>query len=334
MIEIIVTVDYEIYGNGTGSLRDLIYEPTEKLRTIFKKWNAPWVAFIEAAELEAFSTARTDPAIDLVERQVSELYRDGAEIGLHLHPQWYNARRTGTAWHPDYSEYNLCFLPPDRIDEIVGRSISYLRRTLGEPGFVPLSFRAGNWLLQPTAAAARSLSEHGIRVDSSVFKGGLQRDRGLDYRRSRKNGYYWMFSEDVNIPDPHGRLLELPTYTRMVPIWQMITAKRLSLQRKGTDQQRSNKLARMREFARLLHPMKLDFCRQTAEQMIKMIEFEMMKDQKERDVYRPLVAIGHTKDLVETDTLEFFITHLQNASIPVVGFRSVYDKALKTGASE
>ena len=202
MIECVFTVDYEIYGNGEGSLKELVYEPAEKLRSLFKRYDVPWVVFAEAAELEIIGSAGTDPYIGLVERQLRDFRSEGVEIGLHLHPQWYNARREGPSWRLDFDEYNLCLLPHDRIDGIIERSISYLRKVLGDPGFVPFSFRAGNWLLQPTSAVAESLAGHGIIVDSSVFKGGLQHQLGLDYRRSRKNGYYWTFSEDVNVPDP------------------------------------------------------------------------------------------------------------------------------------
>jgi len=92
MIECVFTVDYEIYGNGEGSLRELVYEPAEKLAAIFRGWNAPLVAFIEVAELEMIEAAKTDPAIDLVKNQIQNFYRSGFELGLHLHPQWYNGR--------------------------------------------------------------------------------------------------------------------------------------------------------------------------------------------------------------------------------------------------
>jgi hypothetical protein len=39
MIECIFTIDYEIYGNGEGSLVELLHEPAEKLRTLFKGQN-------------------------------------------------------------------------------------------------------------------------------------------------------------------------------------------------------------------------------------------------------------------------------------------------------
>ena len=52
MIECIFTIDYEIYGNGEGSLRELVYEPAEKLKDIFLKHNVRFVNFVEAAEFE------------------------------------------------------------------------------------------------------------------------------------------------------------------------------------------------------------------------------------------------------------------------------------------
>ena len=331
MIECIFTVDYEIYGNGGGSLRELVYEPAEKLMAVFRKWNARCVVFVEAAELEIIGSERVDPAIDLVERQIREFHGEGFEIGLHLHPQWYNARYTAGQWQLDYSEYNLCSLSPDRVDQIIDRSLAYLRKVIGSPGYDPISFRAGNWLLQPTGAIAKSLAGHDIKIDSSVFKGGLQRQHALDYRRSRKNGYYWAFSEDVNVPDPRGILLEIPTFTQMVPIWKMLTAKRIGLQQKGPAniQHRQKRLARLKDFARLHHPMKLDYCRLSAAEMIKMFDQEMERDRRDPSLFRPIVAIGHTKDLVDIETVESFLSYLRGRSIPVSIFRDVHDKIMR-----
>src|SRR5271167_1017965 len=114
MIECVFTLDYEIYGNGTGSLNDLVYEPAERLRNIFRKWNARFVNFVEVAEFERIEERRTDPAIDAVKDQIRRLYQEGFETALHLHPQWYNARFEQGQWILDYQEYNLCTLPRTR----------------------------------------------------------------------------------------------------------------------------------------------------------------------------------------------------------------------------
>lgn len=326
MIECIFTLDYEIYGNGEGSLRELVYEPAERLMATFRKWNARFVAFVEVAELEMIEAEGADQAIDLVKQQIRQFHREGFELGLHLHPQWYNAEFKNGRWLLDYSEYNLCTLPKERIVQIVDRSIAYFRDVLGVPDFTPLSFRAGNWLFQPTKIVAKVLSERSIKVDSSVFKGGLQHQHKLDYRRALRNGYYWRFEDDVNVLHPHGALLELPIHTQMVPLWKMLTIKRIGMQRKSSSANQTGKkrLYRLLDFLRFWHPLKFDFCRMKLDELTHMMDTVIREDQQNPTSYRPIVAIGHTKDLVDFETVESFLSYLGRKGIAVSTFEEVY----------
>lgn len=325
MIECIFTVDYEIYGNGEGSLRELILDPTEKLKTAFQEWKAPFVLFVETAELEKIEECRSDNAIEAVRRQIRELHTQGVEIGLHLHPQWFNARHENGKWLLDYNEYNLCTLPRERIAGLIERSIAYLRGILGDHTYTPLSFRAGNWLLQPSKAAAGVLAEKGIKIDSSVFKGGLQRNIRLDYRPALRNGYYWRFSDNANIHDSYGSLLEIPTFVRMVPIWRMLTNKRVGIRRGSiaVSQSWRTKMRRFMDYLRIWYPLKLDFCRMTSGEFINMVETVIKEDRERPSEYRPLVAIGHTKDLFDFDAIESLLSYLRMKGIPVTTFREV-----------
>jgi len=322
MIECIFTIDYEIYGNGEGSLRELVLEPAQKLKAVFQKHNARFVVFVEAAELEIIESKRSDEAIEAVKQQIRAFHRDGFEVGLHIHPQWYNASYRNGGWLLDYSEYNLCSLPRERIVEIIERSIRYLRRILGINDFSPLSFRAGNWLFQPTQPAASVLAEQGIKIDSSVFKGGIRHQHGLNYRPARQNGYFWPFSNDVNTADPQGTLIEFPTYTKMVPSWEMFSFNRIGLETKSAAKSArpTDKIYRILDFLRLCHPMKLDFCRLTIKELVGMFEKELEKDRKNRGLFRPIVAIGHTKELVNLETVDLFLTYLENSRVAITTF--------------
>lgn len=328
MIEFIFTIDYEIYGNGEGSLRELVYEPTERLRIIFRKLNAQFVAFVEVAELEMIEAENTDADIALVKNQIQALHQEGNELGLHLHPQWYNARYENGKWLLDYNEYNLCKLSRERIIQIVDRSISYFKNILVSSTFVPFSFRAGNWLFQPTKNAADVLSNKGIRIDSSVFKGGLQRNHGLDYRPSQKNGYFWGFHEDVNIRDPNGPLIELPIYSVMVPSWRMVTSKRIGMGYSGHSPllRGFNKFKRYLDFTRLWYPLKLDFCRMTLGELTSMMDKVIRTDKEDPTLFRPIVAIGHTKDLVDIETVESFLSYLKENCISVSTLEGTYNR--------
>ena len=328
MIEFIFTVDYEIYGNGEGSLRELVYESAEKLRAIFQAHEKRFVVFVEVAELEMIEATGADPAIDLVKNQIKDFYNEGFELGLHLHPQWYKARSNNGKWLLDYSEYNLCTLPRERIVQIVDRSIAYLRRILGIPDFTPLSFRAGNWLFQPTRTLSSVLAERGIKVDSSVFKGGLQHKHRLDYRPAAKNGYFWKFMDDVNVPDSKGTLLEVPIYTEMVPPWRMLTKKRIGLQQKSSKatQDGKQKLNRILDFFRFQYPLKLDFCRMTIDEITRIMDTIIREDKEDPTSFRPIVTIGHTKDLGDYETVETFLDYLKQKSIKVSTLEISYQK--------
>lgn len=319
MLECIFTIDYEIYGNGEGFLRGLVFEPAKRLKAIFDRVGAKFVVFVEVAELEKMDVFRTDPAIGDVKRQIRGFYEDGFEIALHLHPQWCDARYEDGKWNLNYSEYNLCTLSEKRIAEILDRSIAYLRKILAVPDFTPMSFRAGNWLFQPTATVAQVLTHRGVKIDSSVFKGGRQHQHNLDYRRALKHGYYWMFKNDVICPDPTGPLLELPIYTRMVPFWKMATTKRLGLQRKGTAGARAprSRLMRLLDLLRLQQPLKFDFCRMTLNELVSLVDQAVAEDLKSPELFRPIVAIGHTKDLLDLRTVEMFLTYLKRNNIPI-----------------
>lgn len=331
MIACIFTLDYEIYGNGSGSLTELVYEPAERLRDIFQKQDARFVNFVEVSELEKIEAYGTDPAIDRVRKQVRDLHREGFEIGLHLHPQWHNATYSNSKWALDYREYNLCTLPQARIAEIVRQGLQYLRGMLGQPDFTPLSFRAGNWLFQPTTTAAGVLAEQGLRIDSSVFQGGVQRNHRLDYRRAPKDAYYWRFDGDVCRPAPAGPWMEFPIHSEMVPFWRMLTAKRLGFKNSyggGTSQHTGSRLNRLLDFARLRYPLKLDFTRMTFQELSSMMRRVLRQDRETPGRYRPVVAIGHTKDLVDPQTVDQFLSFLRDQGIAVATFEDAYRKAL------
>jgi hypothetical protein len=326
MIKCIFTIDYEIYGNGEGSLEELVYEPAARLRAIFRRHGACLVPFIEVAELEMIEAQGSDPALPKVTQQIRDFRADGFELGLHLHPQWYNGQYTDGVWTLDYREYNLCTLPRERILEIVSRGINYLRSVLGEPDFTPLSFRAGNWLFQPTRPAVEALSAHGIRIDSSVFRGGLQRQHGLDYRKAPGNIGYWRFRDHVHVPDRSGHMLELPIYTEMVPFWKMLTNKRIELGRARGSQpgNGSRRLGRYLDLLRLRYPLKFDFCRMTLSELTRMMDRLIRIDRESPNVFRPIVAIGHTKDLHDFDAIEAFLFYLVVHGIPTATFSDVY----------
>jgi peptidoglycan/xylan/chitin deacetylase (PgdA/CDA1 family) len=324
MIECIFTLDYEIYGNGQGSLRDLVLDPTQRLAEVFREFDAPFVVFAEAVEFGKMEEAQCDPDTAGVRAQMRELRAAGHEIALHLHPWWANARYEGGRWHLDWSERNICALQPDRVEAIVSNAIRYLRESLNDPHFTPLSFRSGLWMMQPTPVIAKVLARHGVEVDSSLFKGGRVRGLGLDYRPAMATGRSWRFSNDVNTPDPHGTLLEIPIHTQMVPFWRMLGGKRLKLHSKTRKASEGSPLPRnWCDFVRFRYPRKLDFCRMTFAEMREAVTGVLEEEQRRKE-HSPIVAIGHSKDFVDPDAVRDFLTFLQERGVAVTTFSRLF----------
>jgi hypothetical protein len=153
----------------------------------------------------------------------------------------------------------------------------------------------------------------------------------LDYRPALQNGDYWFFNSDVTELDPRGPWVEVPIYTEMVPFWRMPTSRRLGFGNAfgATSQSTAKKLNRLRDFMRFRYPLKLDFTRMTLNELTRMMDRVVRKDRQNPARYLPIVAIGHTKDLVDPRTVSDFLSFLQANAITVTTFEGAYQKLLQ-----
>jgi len=328
MIEVIFTVDYEIYGNGEGSLKEAAFEPAEKLYSLFARRKARFVIFAEVAELEIIEANAADADIGLIKSQLRRFYKEGVEFGLHIHPWWYGAHIENRKWLLDYDSYNLCTQPRERIDQILDRSLAYYRILLGSPSFVPICFRAGHLLFQPTQPLSRALVERGIRLDSSFYKGGLWQQYKQDYRIGPLNSPYWRFTDDVTISEPEGALVEIPIYTQMTPIWRLFTSKRVNQQHASLTAKRTWRKIRTRvqDFMRFYYPQKFDVGQMTRDEMIRMMDRIIHYDEKNPLMYHPIVVIMHTKDPIDFAGMDALISRISEAQITISTFSDALRK--------
>lgn len=323
MINAIFTLDYEIFGNGQGSLKELVYEPTKNLIELFNEFNCKFVNFVEVAELIKIKENKSDPYISNIENQIQEMYNNGYEIGLHIHPQWFNAKFKNNTWDLDFNEENLCNLRIEKIDKYIKTSINYLKQILGEK-YQPVSFRAGGWMIQPTTNISPILSNNGIKIDTSVFKGGLSHYYGIDFRKSINNLYYWKFLNDVNKEDQMGKLMEIPIYTKMVFPWKMISKKRVSHLKLGSQNNNiSKKLFKILDKIRIKYPMKLDFTKMTFIEFKSMLDLILSEDKNNPQILKPIILIGHSKNPNNFPEIKKMLIYIQNKNIKVSTFEEI-----------
>jgi hypothetical protein len=337
MLNVLFTLDYEIHGNGQGSPRDLMLEPTARMLRQFDRHGAKLTVMADVGEILRFrrhaeETGRDDFAYGQIAEQLELAVRTGHDVQLHVHPSYFNAELVDGRWQLDYSEYDLAGLGAERIDEIVRMGKTFLEQLLQpvDPTYACLASRSANWSMQPSADLVAALARNGIRIDTSVFKYG--RRAGLvrfDYRHAHSALVPWRIDPaDVCRASPRGELLEIPIYAENRRLHRFASATRVqrALQTRrhpvpGSVPANGNGAgatlsagARARRAVKLLagrHAWKLDFNQCSARQLIAGLERARRRyDRPGRTL--PVVLIGHSKLFTERNErlLEPFLEHV------------------------
>ena len=94
-LNLILTADYEVYGNGSGSVPNCLIKPTEDLIEVCNAFNVPVTFFVDVCELWAFEEVEKNGMWDmdfspsgLIKNQLSNAVSKGHDVQLHFHPQW------------------------------------------------------------------------------------------------------------------------------------------------------------------------------------------------------------------------------------------------------
>ena len=316
------TLDYEIHGNGDGNSKDLIVEPTYRLMDMLERYHQRLTIMADVAEILCFkryweNTGRDEFHVQEIEQQLCDAIRRGHDVQLHIHSSYFYAQWNGTHFDQCIEEYNMAALSYERISEMVGSSVEYLENLLRpiKSDYRVWLFRAANWSMMPTPTLYRVLVEHGITYDTSVYKGGCQGGNVCyDYRNAHDNLLsYKASSEDINLYDANGFLIEMPIYTEMHPFWSFISPIRIfrmvraKFHKHKDNQQKSsittnidkndNRKLSLRSFF-VKSPLKMDFNQVNGRGLIRMMKNIMRRAERENLSHVDVVLIGHSKTFV------------------------------------
>ena len=213
-MNVFLTWDYELYfGRPTGSVQKCMLEPTEALLRMATRHNTPMTFFVDCGYLvrlqqqkEQYAAVRRE--YDAICRQLEHIVKSGSEVQLHIHPHWEDSRHDGNEWKMDVHRYKLSDFSKAEAAEIIGRYKNTLETLSGQR---ITAYRAGGWCMQPFTHIADALKDNGIRIESSVFKGGyFQTDLYAYDFRNCPDGSRWRFNDDPCQADPQGYFTELP----------------------------------------------------------------------------------------------------------------------------
>ncbi len=219
----ILTLDYEIFGNGSGNIFTNLIEPMNGLFDIANEYNVKYTIFFEAIEFlrikQEFERGNdqgydSNP-IDAVEDQIKLAYLQGHDVQLHIHPQWANASWSDQGWKVDNAHWALGSFGKDELDliDLIAEGKNYLESIIRQvaPDYKCIALRAGAYSLQPSGRVAKAMKKLDIIIDSSVVPGAVNiaARSPFDYSNIDSNWDYWKAKDNLEISDD-GPLLELP----------------------------------------------------------------------------------------------------------------------------
>lgn len=316
----IITFDYELFGSGKGCVRKHLVNPTNKILTKLKKLNVKATFFVEQLEVDAIISLKnthepeTKEYCDavLLEQQILDIAKQGHDIQLHLHPQWYGAKYENGQWQLNFDWWRFSALPyrtdsngtPGKYDLLkTGKaSLEKLVRQV-VPNYVCKAFRAGGYNVGTDKTTLDALLENGLTVESSICPGFYSNSAlsQYDYTGVCHQESYWFCRDSLCQPsefiDDHKTCLELPLITINSSFFQKLSIARLyttlknrkyksiEFQGKKIDGQPENKDA--------ITNGNYDICLSGRSQL-KSLNIKV--NQSKTKEITPIILIGHPKD--------------------------------------
>ncbi len=234
-MDIYITLDYELFfGHRSGSAEACMIRPTETLMEIARRYEVPFVCFVDAGYLMALERQKKDYAFlqrdyEQVSIQLKTLVSEGHGIELHIHPHWEDSFFDGSTWKMDTSRYKLSDFSEAEVLEIVARYSQALERACGKS---QTTYRAGGWSAQPFGPIKKALQQNGIFIDSSVYPQGYYHsdNQVFDFRNVPPFKTSYQFEEDLTVEEPGGSFTEIPiSSVKLSPLffWKFAATKLL-----------------------------------------------------------------------------------------------------------
>jgi len=319
LLNIILTIDYEIFGDGAGDVKKHIIKPADKILRICDKYSAPLTIMFEANEYQKFVEYESELVQDLgyspakeMKNQVLNAYSKGHDVQLHIHPQWIDAEYKNFKWIMNNPEQSITEFSKKTINQIIQQGKKTIEDIVCEVDkkYSVCAMRLTNlpWVEAPievhNAMKQNEIYYHSLAVSDSL----KNNNKGLWNLDSKK--------EIFEIPI---HSITMPGFKRFT--WNRIKTalyRRLYIQdsvsvNSDTDEQQSkNNLAnKVKNLIFMPQALKWDFCKQNSREMLNYLDYAMTRyDYMNQNV--PLIMIGHSKDFFNSKNLDYFFKIAKN----------------------
>lgn len=333
----LLTLDYELFGNGSGDVFHDIIEPTEKLLAVARKYGVKFTVFFEVVEYwklkeeweKGNNMGYASNPVLAMESQIIQMAQEGHDIQLHIHPQWVDAKFEDGSWRVNLEEWRLSSFrggKKEKIEELLLKGKNTLEQLLQPvaPSYSCVALRAGGYNAQPSETIVKAIKTVGLKADLSVYPGGYETGTlsNYDYRGIDPALSLWYVRNKLEEPANEGEIIEIPivaypmrryskflTLSRIKKLISHFGNARQSLGAKTQNHPTSPRESRIKRLLRYFigwEAQTWDFCLFSKSQHRKFLQ--TVKDSNRSVV----VLVGHPKSLVSTKPLEYLLDRLVN----------------------
>jgi hypothetical protein len=238
-MNLILTFDYELFGDGSGDVFKHIIEPTNTILDLCQKQGIKTTLFFEVLEYiklneewESGNTmGYTKNPVKAIEQQIQQAAKDGHDIQLHIHPQWHNAKYKNGKWKLDLSNWRLGDFKAENnygVKKLISDCKTVLEALIQpvKPDYKCIALRAGGYNIMPSTEVYKAIQQAGLKIDSSVYPGGYENGSlsRYDYRNVPLNlDYWWADEKDIrDATNTKKDILEIPIFALPVTRWKRV----------------------------------------------------------------------------------------------------------------
>jgi hypothetical protein len=176
-IDLVLTDDWEIRGDGSGNMRVMQFAQIRRLMDIYEREGLKGSFYAEVMQqLAHLGLSGKHPELRSLasewEELVQETLQRGHDIQLHLHPQWRDGRYEHGRWQLPGS-WSLLEYPAEEVVEMVREGKEYLEAVLQrvKRTYECVSFRSSAWAVAPSEHMLPILVGERFVFDSSISEG-------------------------------------------------------------------------------------------------------------------------------------------------------------------
>jgi len=336
-MDLIITIDYELYGDGSGDVFETMINPTDDFLECCKKHQIRSTVFFEVIEYLKIKEEwekgnamgyRTNPA-EAIKNQIIGAFREGHDIQLHIHPQWVNATYDEKGWRVDNRYWRLPQVPltPDDDFPLGLEELIKLGKKTIEDILVPVDssytcniFRAGGFNIYPSDQIIPILRRNGFVADSSVFPGAYEQAglSSFDYRNISNNIPFWWIDNSVTEISPSSRdFVEIPVFAKKMIRIKKYDQNRIKIalrNKKSNLHKIKGKVSKENQgiFQKVGYFFKKealtwDYCLFSTGKMNQYLKLAERIAAQSDSSFHPFVLVGHSKEFLLPATFESFL---------------------------